>query len=322
MTASSLESLKETLKNATRETTAQRFQMELEFVQLLSNPHYLINLARNRYLEQPAFLNYLRYLEYWKTSPYTNYLTYPVCLNVLEFLKDPQFRQALLVPGVAEVLERQILAPWVTYYTPFDDLGDIPSQEDLAKKRAERDGLFESEREERSRLEKIQKRKREEGETGDWRGTAYRGETETGDRVRKRLSREGDIEMTDALVETVKEETRLLSDVEMETNIKTMRSESQKGKEETGEAAETAEAGERRQETTVNSKRDVEEEREEQITKHNSGRQETDAGERDLGDREAGDRETGDGDAGPQAAETGETGDGKEGGDEEPEWDE
>lgn len=38
-------------------------QVELEFVQCLSNPHYLHFLAQRPFFRDTAFLNYLEYLE-------------------------------------------------------------------------------------------------------------------------------------------------------------------------------------------------------------------------------------------------------------------
>lgn len=72
-----------------------RFQQDLEFVQALSNPHYLhracafllvkrlgiltivafhTDLALNLYFEDDQFLVYLQYLQYWKTSEYAQYI--------------------------------------------------------------------------------------------------------------------------------------------------------------------------------------------------------------------------------------------------------
>ncbi|OWA54129.1 putative Mediator of RNA polymerase II transcription subunit 31 [Hypsibius exemplaris] len=45
---------------------ARAFQVELEFVQCLANPHYLNFLAQHGYLKEKSFINYLKYLQYWK----------------------------------------------------------------------------------------------------------------------------------------------------------------------------------------------------------------------------------------------------------------
>ena len=52
----------------------ERFTIELEFVQCLANPDYLHWLALNKYLEDPAFVQFLNYLHYWKTPPYCRFI--------------------------------------------------------------------------------------------------------------------------------------------------------------------------------------------------------------------------------------------------------
>lgn len=51
-----------------------RLAMELEFVQCLANPEYLHWLALNKYLEDPAFVRFLRYLRYWHRPEYARLL--------------------------------------------------------------------------------------------------------------------------------------------------------------------------------------------------------------------------------------------------------
>jgi mediator of RNA polymerase II transcription subunit 31 len=51
-----------------------RFELELEFVQALANPFYLHSLAQQSILEQPAFINYLKYLLYWKEKDYARFI--------------------------------------------------------------------------------------------------------------------------------------------------------------------------------------------------------------------------------------------------------
>ncbi len=54
-----------------------RFEVELEFVQCLSNPRYLNYLAQRLTLEEPSFLAYLEYLRYWKQPQYAKFIQYP-----------------------------------------------------------------------------------------------------------------------------------------------------------------------------------------------------------------------------------------------------
>lgn len=62
--------------HASEERTANRelFSLELEFVQALASPFYLYNLAVEGYLDDPEFLNYLKYLGYWKEKEYVRFV--------------------------------------------------------------------------------------------------------------------------------------------------------------------------------------------------------------------------------------------------------
>ena len=53
-----------------------RFELELEFVQALANPFYLHSLAQQNILSQPAFVNFLKYLLYWKEKDYARFIQY------------------------------------------------------------------------------------------------------------------------------------------------------------------------------------------------------------------------------------------------------
>lgn len=52
----------------------ERFELELEFVQSLANPYYLHSLAQQNILDQPAFVNYLEYLQYWREKDYARFI--------------------------------------------------------------------------------------------------------------------------------------------------------------------------------------------------------------------------------------------------------
>ena len=64
----------------------RRFETELEFVQALANPEYLHFLAQNLYFDDPAFRDYLVYLQYWRELPYCLHIVFPHCLRMLELL--------------------------------------------------------------------------------------------------------------------------------------------------------------------------------------------------------------------------------------------
>ena len=53
-----------------------RFEVELEFVQTLSNPYYLQYLADQKFLENDEFIAYLEYLQYFKEPKYLKFLQY------------------------------------------------------------------------------------------------------------------------------------------------------------------------------------------------------------------------------------------------------
>ncbi len=67
----------DSVKNRTDEESVKnrkRFELELEFVQALANPFYLHSLAQQGILYQPAFINYLKYLLYWKEKGYARFI--------------------------------------------------------------------------------------------------------------------------------------------------------------------------------------------------------------------------------------------------------
>mmetsp|Transcript_1178 Transcript_1178/g.7658 ORF Transcript_1178/g.7658 Transcript_1178/m.7658 type:complete len:135 (-) Transcript_1178:5678-6082(-) len=90
----------------------ERFQLELEFVQCLANPHYVNHLAQNRYFEDPAFVNYLHYLLYWKQPKYAKYIVYPHALFFLDALQDPEFRRAMVHSDFKEFVHKQQYFYW------------------------------------------------------------------------------------------------------------------------------------------------------------------------------------------------------------------
>ncbi|KAF6252762.1 mediator of RNA polymerase II transcription subunit 31-like protein [Scenedesmus sp. NREL 46B-D3] len=94
-----------------------RFILELEFIQCLANPHYLNWLAQNKYLEDKAFLNYLKYLEYWRQPQYATYIRFPHCLAMLELLQSEHFRQVIASPVAMDEIHTQQAFYWMHYRT-------------------------------------------------------------------------------------------------------------------------------------------------------------------------------------------------------------
>ena len=92
-----------------------RFETELEFVQCLANPYYLHHLALNRFLEEPDFIAYLKYLQYWREPQYAKFLVYPHALYFLDLLQQEDFRKQLKDMGFAEMVHRQQFYHWMHY---------------------------------------------------------------------------------------------------------------------------------------------------------------------------------------------------------------
>lgn len=76
-----------------------------QFVQSLASPFYLNHLASQKLLSDPAFVEYLKYLQYWSKPPYLKYLTYPgPTLKHLELLQQEKFRQDIISPELMQAL--------------------------------------------------------------------------------------------------------------------------------------------------------------------------------------------------------------------------
>uniref|UniRef100_A0A7S1CQY1 Mediator of RNA polymerase II transcription subunit 31 n=1 Tax=Bicosoecida sp. CB-2014 TaxID=1486930 RepID=A0A7S1CQY1_9STRA len=93
----------------------ERFEVELEFVQCLSNPRYLMYLAREGLLADPAFIAYLDYLKYWKRPEYVTFIRYPQSLYFLDRLQDPVFRAEAKNPLLIETIVEQQYYHWAKY---------------------------------------------------------------------------------------------------------------------------------------------------------------------------------------------------------------
>ena len=64
----------------------KKFESDLEFVQMLSNPDYLLFVYKKHESDAESFLQYLKYLRYFNSEPYLYCLIYPQCLLFLEFI--------------------------------------------------------------------------------------------------------------------------------------------------------------------------------------------------------------------------------------------
>ncbi|EKM80785.1 hypothetical protein AGABI1DRAFT_112518 [Agaricus bisporus var. burnettii JB137-S8] len=96
-----------------------RFELELEFVQSLANPFYLQSLAQQNILEQPAFINFLEYLLYWREKDYARFIHYPHALHHLELLQHARFRSEMKKDDYfRESLNQKQYDHWRTWRDP------------------------------------------------------------------------------------------------------------------------------------------------------------------------------------------------------------
>lgn len=84
-------------------------------MQCLANPHYLNFLAQRGYFKEQSFINYLKYLLYWKKPEYAKFLKYPQCLHFLELLQYEHFRRELVNPACAKFIDEQQILHWQYY---------------------------------------------------------------------------------------------------------------------------------------------------------------------------------------------------------------
>jgi mediator of RNA polymerase II transcription subunit 31 len=93
---------------------ADRFYVELEFVQNLANARYLNYLGVQGYYDDPQFIDYLKYLRYWRDPQYMKYLMFPQCLEFLEVLiENPNFRKEISLPPFMQFVHQQQGLEWM-----------------------------------------------------------------------------------------------------------------------------------------------------------------------------------------------------------------
>lgn len=106
----------------------KRWEVELEFVQSLANTQYLSYLVQQGYLKSPEFLNYIKYLQYWKSNKYSKLLVYPDCLHILTLLQIEQFRIDITNQNLTNALFIDMVDYWKE---------EIYKEESAARKMAE-----------------------------------------------------------------------------------------------------------------------------------------------------------------------------------------
>lgn len=92
----------------------ERLKIDLEFVQNLANARYLNFLAKNKYFDQPEFINYLKYLQYWNEPRYKRLLLFPQCLEFLNaIIHNEHFRKEVNFPQFIAFVHQQQGAIWM-----------------------------------------------------------------------------------------------------------------------------------------------------------------------------------------------------------------
>jgi mediator of RNA polymerase II transcription subunit 31 len=108
----------------------KRFLIELEFVQNLANAKYLNYLAQSGYFEQESFINFLKYLQYWKKPEYIKNLLFPQCLAFLDALvENPAFRRELALPQFMDFVHQQQGSHWMFGNRDPMDVVDVPTSD-------------------------------------------------------------------------------------------------------------------------------------------------------------------------------------------------
>ena len=99
-------------ETATGVSQEERFALELEFVMSLANPRYIHHLAKEKFLDDPSFVAYRAYLQYWREPAYARFLHYPHALYFLGQLQRPEFRKAMANPRAVEHVFSQQFFHW------------------------------------------------------------------------------------------------------------------------------------------------------------------------------------------------------------------
>lgn len=72
-------------------------------------------LAQRGFFKDGTFVNYLKYLLYWKEPEYAKFLKYPMCLYFLDLLQYEHFRRELVNAQCAKFIDDQQILLWQHY---------------------------------------------------------------------------------------------------------------------------------------------------------------------------------------------------------------
>ena len=106
-----------------------RFMQDLEFVQCLANPWHLKDLSIKGYFDDERFVNYLKYLLYFKKAEYMKYITYERCIVFLELLQFKEFRQKIKEFRYEYILDSFITREWIGQNLNIDNQNIIENKE-------------------------------------------------------------------------------------------------------------------------------------------------------------------------------------------------
>lgn len=79
--------------------------------------HRHADLAKETYLDDPAFVAYLEYLRYWERPEYARFIHYPHALFFLDQLQRKEFRRAMANPRAVEHVFSQQFYHWQKFRT-------------------------------------------------------------------------------------------------------------------------------------------------------------------------------------------------------------
>lgn len=112
-----------------------RWEIELEFVQSLSNIPYVNYLAQNNYFNDENFINYLNYLQYWTQPEYSKFLVYPNCLHILKLLQDENFRKNIINQDFMNSLMNDMVKRWQLNANDQDESKEKEENKDVPEVR-------------------------------------------------------------------------------------------------------------------------------------------------------------------------------------------
>lgn len=76
---------------------------------------FLAVIAQRGYFKDQTFINYLKYLLYWKEPEYARYIKYPMCLYFLDLLQYEHFRREIINSQCVKFIDDQAVLLWQHY---------------------------------------------------------------------------------------------------------------------------------------------------------------------------------------------------------------